>query len=243
LTENKMILPHGWQLPVAISERLGESVGRQRAIAEEGHLLLVLHKLPSAEGSKRQGLLFWRNAEGEWKSSEGREGVGALRVHLDAYSKVLEALDEAYERSQNAHDLFVILESAVPLHRAATNQAAALQIARESLPDAREIITLRDQASDIERAAELVHSDAKNALDYQIARQGEEQARLGHELSEAGHRLNLLAALFLPLSVIGGLFANSLKTGLEEAPIWVFWALLAGALVMGWMLRGKAPRK
>jgi hypothetical protein len=238
-----MILPHGWQLPEAITERLGESVGRQRAIIEEGQLLLVLHKLPSAEGSKRQGILFWRNVAGEWKSSEGREGVGALRVHLEAYSKTLEALDEAYEKAQSAHDLFVILESALPLQRAAKNQATALQTARESLPEAREIITLRDLASDIERAAELVYSDAKNALDYQIARQGEEQARLSHELSEAGHRLNLLAALFLPLSVIGGLFSGSLKNGLEESPIWVFWALLAGALILGFALRGRAPRK
>ncbi len=238
-----MILPHGWQLPESVTERLGESVGRQRAIVEDGHLLLVLHKLPSAEGSKRQGLLFWRNPEGEWKSSEGREGVGALRTHLEAYSKTLEALDEAYEKVQNAHDLFVILESAVPISRSAKNQATALQTARESLPDAREIITLRDTASDIERAAELVYTDAKNALDYQIARQGEEQARLGQELNEAGHRLNLLAALFLPLSVVGGLFANSLKTGLEDAPFWVFWAMLIGALLLGFALRGKAPRK
>lgn len=230
-------------MPEAVTERLGESVGRQRAIVEDGHLLLVLHKLPSAEGSKRQGVLFWRNGEGEWKSSEGREGVGALRVHLEAYSKAVEALDESYEKVQGAHDLFVILESTLPISRAAKNQATALQTARESLPEAREIISLRDMASDIERAAELVYTDAKNALDYQIARQGEEQSRLSHELSEAGHRLNLLAALFLPLSVIGGLFANSLHTGLEDAPSWVFWMMIASALLLGFALRGKAPRK
>ena len=237
-----MNFPHGWQLPEAITERLGESSGRQRAIAEEGHLLLVLHKVPSAEGSKRQSVLFWRNAEGEWKSSEGREGVGALRSHLEEFAKALEALDVTYEKAQNAHDYFAVLESAVPMSRSTKNQAAALQTARESLPDAREIITMRDLAADNERAAELVHADAKNALDYQIARQGEEQSRLSHELSEVGHRLNLLAALFLPLSVAGGLFANSLRSGLEEAPFWAFWLMIMGALVLGWLLRGRVTR-
>lgn len=237
-----MILPHGWQLPEAITERLGESAGRQRAIIEDGHLLLVLHKLPSAEGSKRQGVLFWRNVEGEWKSSEGREGIGAMRTHLDEFAKTLEKLDAAYEKAQSASEYFAVLESAVPLYRATKNQASALQAAREGLPDAHEIITLRDLAADNERAAELVHTDAKNALDYQIARQGEEQSRLSHELSEAGHRLNLLAALFLPLSVLGGLFSSSLKTGLEDSPSWVFWAMLCGALLLGFALRGKTRK-
>lgn len=237
-----MNLPHGWQLPEAITQRLGESSGRQRAIIEEGHLLLVLHKVPSAEGAKRQAVLFWRNAEGEWKSSEGREGIGALRAHLEEFAKALEVLDAAYEKAQSAHDYFAVLESAVPIYRSAKNQATALQVARESLPDAREIITMRDLAADNERAAELVHADAKNALDYQIARQGEEQSRLSNELSEVGHRLNLLAALFLPLSVAGGLFANSLRSGLEDAPVWAFWLMIMGALVLGWLLRGRVTR-
>jgi Mg2+ and Co2+ transporter CorA len=235
-------LPHGWQLPESIASRLGESSGRQRAIVEEGHLLLVLHKLPSAEGAKREGVFFWRQPQGQWKCSDGREGAVALRGHLESYLKALEQLDDAYEKADTASEYFAVLEAVVPMYRSSKNQLAALQAAREAIPQAREIITFRDMAGDIERAADLIHADAKNALDYKIARQGEEQSRISNELSEAGHRLNLLAALFLPMSVIGGAFGSSLKNGLEDSPTWVFWALMAGALLLGFALRGKAKR-
>lgn len=239
----KMNFPHGWQLPEAITSRVGESSGRQRALVEEEHLLLVLHQPPGPDGAKREGIFFWRLPNGEWKCSDGRGGLAPLRTHLEKYQRTLEQLDESYEKAETAHDYFAILEHAVPLHRASKNQFAALQTAREALPDARELITMRDLAGDAERAADLLHTDAKNALDYRIARQAEEQARLSHELSEAGHRLNLLAALFLPMSVIGGAFGSSLNSGLENAPPWVFWALLIGALMCGVFLRGSVPRR
>ncbi len=238
-----MNFPDGWQLPDAIGSHLGEGSGRQRALVEEGHLLLVLHKPPGPEGAKREGIFFWRVPNGEWKCSDGSDGLTALRTHLKNYLALLEQLDVNYEKAQTAHDYFEILESAVPMHRAAKNQLAALQTARVALPDAPELITMRDLAGDVERAADLLHTDAKNALDYRIARQAEEQARLGHELSEAGHRLNVLAAFFLPLSVIAGAFGSSLNSGLEDAPPILFWALLIGALLCGWLLRGGVPRR
>jgi hypothetical protein len=238
-----MNFPHGWELPEAISNRLGESSGRQRAIVEEGHLLLVLHKPPGAAGAKREGVFFWRMPDGEWKCSDGRGGVAPLRTHLETYVATLQKLEDAYEHATGATEYFEVLEAVVPLHRSAKNQYAALQSAREELPDAREIITLRDLAGDAERAADLLHTDAKNALDYRIARQAEEQSQLSNELSEAGHRLNLLAALFLPLSVIGGAFGSSLKSGLEDSGPWLFWALLSAALIAGLALRGSVPRK
>lgn len=238
-----MNFPAGWRLPEKIKERLGETAGRQRAIVEGEHLLLVLHKLPTDDSYKRDAALFWRQPNGEWKSSDGREGIGTVRTHLDAYVKALQNLEDDYEKANSATEHFCVLEAIVPISRAAKNQAATLQAARDALPDALDIITLRDIASDIERGTEIVHADAKNALDYKIARQAEEQSRLGNELSEAGNRLNLLAALFLPMSVIGAAFGSSLKSGLEESGPWLFWALLCGALMIGFLLRGKPPRK
>lgn len=233
-----MNFPPGWKLPDAIAERLGESSGRQRAIVEEGHLLLVLHKLPEAEGARREGIFFWRQPEGEWHCSNGKGGIGALRGHLESFLQKLGGLDDDYERAQSAKEYFAVLESVVPIHRAAKNQFAALQSAREALPEVRELITLRDLSGDVERAADLLHSDAKNALDFKVAQQAEEQARLGHELSESGHRLNLLAALFLPLSVIGGAFGSTLRSGFEGQGPWLFWTLLGVALLVGFWLRG-----
>ena len=45
-----MIIPPTWSLPEAIRVRLGQTTyGRQRAMFEEGHLLLVLHKPPGPD--------------------------------------------------------------------------------------------------------------------------------------------------------------------------------------------------
>ena len=50
-----MIIPPTWNLPEAIRVRLGQSTyGRQRAIVEEGHLLLVLHKPPGPDDRGRE---------------------------------------------------------------------------------------------------------------------------------------------------------------------------------------------
>lgn len=205
----------------------------------EGHLLLVLHRLPDPnQDLKREGILFWRTPDGEWKVSDGRSGVGALRTHLETYIHAAEELEADYERAADAVSYFRILEAITPLHRAAVNCHAALQSAREGLPEARELITLRDIAGDVERATELLQADAKNALDYQVARQNEEQARAANESANAGHRLNLLAALFLPLTAVTSIFGMSLPNGLEGAPSWVYWSIVAFGLVLGFVVRG-----
>lgn len=228
-----MNYPSGWQLPLAISERLGEHTGRQRAMIAEEHLLLILHKVPDAKSSNRSGVLFWRSPQGEWFSDDGRRGVVNVREHLRDYEQVLDRLEALYDRATTAQDYFGILEMVIPIHRAAANQHAALQSAREGVPEAREIISLRDMAGDIERAAELLHADAKIALDYRVAQQVEKQTQFANELAKNGQRLNLMAALFLPVSVVAGGFGTSLRSGLEEAPPWLFWILLLGSLVVG----------
>ena len=238
-----MNLPHGWQLPEAITQRLGESGGWQRALTEEGHVLLILHKAPKPGKAQRDVVFFWRQPEGEWKCSDGRPGLPALRTHLDGYLTRLQKLEEDYERAQSAHDYFEILESVVPMQRAAKNQFIALHTAREALPEVSELTTLRDLAGDAERAADLLMASSKNALDYKVARQAEEQSRISHDISQASHRLNLMIALFLPMSVVGGAFGSTLHSGLEAAPSWVFWTFLLGSLGVGLLLRGKPPQK
>ena len=70
-----------------------------------------------------------------------------------------------------------------------------------------------------------------------IARQGEEQARRAHQLVISGHRLNLLMALFLPLTAFGSLFSMHLANGLDDwhAP-WLFWSVVGAAGLTGLLL-------
>ncbi len=52
------LLPSDWNVPAVFRQRLGESAGRQRVMAADGHLLLVLHAPPGADEAGRRGRFF-----------------------------------------------------------------------------------------------------------------------------------------------------------------------------------------
>ena len=62
----KSVLPPSWEVPAQFRERLGERVGRQRAMMADGHLLLVLHRPPKKDEVERFPRLFWRKPDGTW---------------------------------------------------------------------------------------------------------------------------------------------------------------------------------
>lgn len=227
------LLPASWELPDAIVRRVGDTVGRQRAMIAEGHLLLLLHAVPDPEVADRQPALFWRAPDGAWRASVGRgAGATALMAHLKAYDDAVEALEKRTEAAETADDWFALIRWVVPLHRSARNMLATLQSAREALPDARQLIIARDLAIDVERGAELVHEEAEHGLRFAQAQQAEAQAEAAEQMARAGHRLNMLAALFLPLTAVGGLFGMNLPFGFEADP-WMFWAALGGSIAVG----------
>ena len=206
-------------------------------MSADGHLLLILHKVPEPGDSTRSSALFWRNPRGDWTSSEGGPGLGALNTHLESWRKVVDRIEAQMQQHASAESFFEVLQSTTPLLRTIRNTQRTLQEAREESPEDRPILLARDDAGELERAIELLHSDARNGMEYMIARQGEEQALRTHQLVLAGHRLNRLIALFLPLTAIGSMFGMNVSHGLERWPSpWLFWGLLATALVIGVLL-------
>ncbi len=239
-----MGLAQVWNLPESIRVRLGDKSGRQRAMLEDGHLLLILHKMPEGGKPEREGVFFWRQPDGAWESTGRGGGLGMLRKHVADYGRKVDQLEDAYHEAKSAADYFHLLEVLGPLSRAAKNLRDALQAAREGVPEDRDIIDLRDSALDVARAVELVHMDAKNALEFEIAKQAEEQARAGQEMARIGHKLNVLAAIFLPLTAITSVFGmTSLRSGLEEAPPWLFWMIFASGLLLGFIIRSQLAAK
>jgi hypothetical protein len=234
-----MIIPPTWSLPDSIRSRLGQTTyGRQRAIFEEGHLLLVLHKPPGPDDLKREGVLFWRNPSGEWQFSRGGPGPGGLKRHMQSYAEIEEKLVRDYEQANDVSQLFDLIEALTPLARSAHNLHLALQAAREAVKMDAFLIEMRDLAYEIERNFELLLDDARNALQYRNARQAEEQAQLSKEALQASHRLNILAALFLPLTAITSLFGMNFESGLDRHLPWLFWIVLATGIVLGFFIKG-----
>lgn len=243
-----MIVPPTWSLPEAIRVRLGQSTfGRQRAIVEDGHLLLILHKAPGPNERGREGLMFWRSPSGDWQFSRGGPGPGALKRHVQSYAEIEAALASKYEHALNTLALFDLVEALTPLVRAARNMHQALQTARDAIKNDAFLIEMRDLAYDIERNLELLLEDTRNEIQQRTARKAEEQAELSAAALQASHRLNILAALFFPLTAIASLFGMNLSHGLDmESPVF-FWLILVAGCALGfglktWMLgRPKSP--
>jgi Mg2+ and Co2+ transporter CorA len=238
-------LPSSWTLPLEIKQRLGQKeAGKQRTMVAENHLLLILHKVPKQGSRRRTGVFFWRTPNGDWRYSGGGDGLSKLRSHVKAYSDAEQVLTTQYEQAAAAADYFHLLEGLGPLRRSTANLYATLQAAREAIADDRNIIDLRDAAVDLNRTLELLYDDTKNALDYTLAKQAEEQARLSQKSVRTAQRLNILAAIFLPLTALSSVFGMNLHSGLEDQSILLFWVVLLAGIALGfatrgWVLRGK----
>lgn len=238
-----MQLPSSWELPESITKRLGaRTLGKQRAIVEDGHVLLILHRVPKPDAREPEPIVFWRQPDGTWLHRGPGSGLVALKTHVEEYERAEEKLHAAYDRAETATDFFHVLEEAGPLDRATRNLHAALQTAREGIRGDRELIGLRDEAGEIDRSTELLYNDAKGGLDFAIAKRGEEQAALGRQSLQTGHRLNVLAALFFPLTAIASIFGMGLRSGLDELGPWFFWLVVVASFLLGmgfrsWVLR------
>lgn len=206
------ILPAAWQVPQVFRDRLGSRAGSQRAMQADRQLLLVLHAAPKPDETERVGRFFWRAEDGSWSSNEFGNGVAALNKHLDQYDSSLAALDQQEAEATTADHYFDVLHALSPVRRAAINLHRVLQDARKMFPEYREIIDARDRAYSIERVAELLTSETKNALDLNVARRAEEQAQASQRMAFASHRLNILVAIFFPIATVAAIFGIDLET-------------------------------
>ena len=231
------LIPEDWEVPAIFRQRLGDQVGRQRPMIADGHLLLVLHQPPRHDQNERRPAIFWRNPAGEWRASGDESGGTALESHFAEYHSRLLELDEQEVDARKAEELFTILSEVTPLHRSARHQHAALQEARDQIKEARDLIYFRDRTYEIERAAELLYTDAKNALDFSIARRAEEQAQSSYQMAVSSHRLNVLAAFFFPIATLSAMFGINMQHGFETE--WApqpFLVTMIGGLLIGFVL-------
>lgn len=226
-----MKLPLTWNLPVNISNRLGQkSFGKQRAIVAEEHLLLVLHKAPEPGDRDRETVLFWRKPDGRWECSKGGVALQQLTHHIKEYDLAEDKLNQAYNNAQTAEDYFTLLEAITPLQLAIENLHTTLQTAREAIPQDRDLIDFRDWAYEIERTLDILYINTKNALDFKVAKETESSTK-------AAHRLNILASIFFPLTAISCVFGMNLTSGLESQSILFFWIIFLAGIWLGLVVR------
>ncbi|QDT43093.1 CorA-like Mg2+ transporter protein [Gimesia alba] len=241
------LLPATWNVPTEFVDRLGKQVGRQRTMIAEGHLLIILHAPPQPEDMYRKGRLFWREPDANWHSSEFKGGPNALNWHLDEYQQLLEDFDEKVDQATSSLDYLEVLNHLGPVYRALCHMTQALQMAREAIPKDKLLIDFRDNAYRLERTAELLIQDAKNALEYVVARQAEEQAKVSARIELSSHRLNLLIAYFFPIATLSTIFGSNFRHGYEKYQTpYPFWIMVGTGLALGFLIHlflKRAPRK
>jgi hypothetical protein len=226
-------LPEHFDLEPELREQLGNRPGHQRCVEGRGELLLVVHEVPKPRVPEREALFFWKREDGRWTQAGG-PGISELSDLLGRYERAIDAHEEVIDSAETAGEIFAILRHAGPLARATRNLVQALEQALTAEPDDRDIRNLRDRAREIERAADLLHADARVTLEFWSAEQNEEQARSSERLGKIAYRLNLLAGFFLPLVSIGGLLGMNVDFPYFVRPL--FWSVCFGGLLIGGLL-------
>jgi hypothetical protein len=232
VTEN-FKLPDHYHIEPELCEQLSGRPGHQRCMEGAGELLLVLHEVPRPAIPERDAHFFWKHQDGSWMQPSGT-GLSDLGELLDRFAKAIDAHEEVIDEADTAAEIFAILRHSGPLSRSTRNLVQALEQALATDADDREIRGYRDRAKEIERAADLLNTDAKVALDFWRAVQSEKHARSGARLNRIAFRLNLLAGFFLPLVALGGLFG--MNVDLPEFTKPMFWLILLGGLMIGAVL-------
>lgn len=228
------LIPSSWSsFPAEFRARLGSTVGRQRVMVAESHVLIVAHMVPEHDEATRRGVLFWRDGTAEWRCSLGDPGALAIELHLDRYAKKIDFYEVQEAAASKADDYLPLLEGLAPIVRSTRNLLESMEEARKVLMDDRSIIDHRDRAYDLSRQAELLYEDAKNSMDVAVVRRADEQAQATHQMTVAAHRLNILAATFFPFATLGAIFGTTLTDNWawsrSAVPFAVF--LVAGLLI------------
>ncbi len=225
--------PLNWALPPEIEARMGEgTVGRQRVIAEADHVLIILHRPPEPDRLDREPVLFLRKPDGSLLANGFEQGGLKLKKLLADYRQRWEECDKDYDTAETAKQLLRLMETVAPLNRSVHNLAGTLQAARDAAKGDKFLIGMRDESEEIARAFELLAADAKLKLDYRIASNSEAQAEQTRLMTSAQHRLNVLAAITLPVMAVATVLGMNVSHGLEgRSPFVFFWVLLVGLLI------------
>jgi hypothetical protein len=234
-TKAPTFVPKTWDLPESLRVRLGDQAGKQRLMDEDGHLLLILHRVPKPEDDeRREAVLFWCNAAGDWRTTATGGGLAALDAHLGEFRDCIHALDDAVESARTPRDYFSVMRAVNPVLRTTRSLLAVMQEARKARPKERRLIVLRDHAADLERAIDLAAGDARSGMEFALAESNEAQAREARVANAEARRLNHMVAFFFPLATLVSIFGMEDPSQVLAMP--GFWAVIGIGLAMGTLL-------
>lgn len=228
MPQETLKLPAHFSIEPELREQLSSRAGQQRCLEGHDEVLLIVHDVPPPSVSTRTPLLFWKRHDGRW-TQPGGPGISEMGDLLGRYAEIIESHHAVVTRAENAADILAILRHAGPLSRASRDLAHALDQTLASEPSDREIRGFRDRAKEIERAAELLHADARMTLEFIRTEHGQSLARSAELILKTAQQLLLVAAVFLPLIALG-IFIG-LSGALPAIMQWVIWSVIGLSLL------------
>jgi hypothetical protein len=233
-------LPAHFEIEPELREQFSNRPGHQRCVEGQDELLLVVHEVPKPGIPEREVLFFWKRRDGRW-CQPGGGGLNQLGELLDRYAETIDQQQRVLDGAGTAAQIFGVLRHAGPLVRSTRNLLLALQQGLAADLENREIRACRDRARELERAAELLHADARVMLEYWQAARTEEQARACTRLDKNVFRVSLVLGFFLPLLVLSSLCGMQVTIPASMRP-W-FWGLLLTGLAAGTLWLWRAGRQ
>lgn len=235
MPQETLKLPAHYSIEPELRDQLSSRAGQQRCLEGHDEVLLIVHDVPPPAISSRTPLLFWKRHDGCW-TQPGGPGISELADLLSRYGEIIGTHQEVVTRAENAAEILAILRHAGPLSRSSRDLAQALDQTLASEPNDREIRGFRDRAKEIERAAELLHTDARMTLEFIRTEHGQSLARSAELILKTARQLLLVAAVFLPLIALG-IFIG-LSGALPAFMQWVIWGVIAVSLLAAaWLSR------
>lgn len=233
----KSIIPKSWNVSPTIRQRVGEDVGRQRLMEEDGQVLVILHQVPNVEQkSHRDAALFWCDGGGDWKSLPISGGKSELKTIVSQYQQKVDELDQILEEAEDPEVVHGVIDAATPVVRAGRHATQVLSELRKVMREDMDILATRDLAVNMERSGELLLQDAKSSLEYMIAKNAAAQAKDAQRAAREAQKLNRLAAFFFPLMTIAAILGMNAPGGMMgDLSVWI---VVAVGLVFGAVVRG-----
>lgn len=164
-------LPSPYQLESDLLARLSGCPIHQRCVVGQGGVLLVVHEVPMPGVPEREALFFWKREDNQWVQPSVCEGLHELADLIERYAMTIDAHEEELNVADQAASLFAILRHCGPLVRSLRNMANAFEQVMAIDQEDRAMMGMLDRAHELVRAAELLHSDEKMALQFQQAEQ------------------------------------------------------------------------
>ncbi|TVR42280.1 MAG: hypothetical protein EA402_11980 [Planctomycetota bacterium] len=225
-----------WPLPESIHRRLGRhSLGRQRIIHEEDHLLLVLHHPPEPGSLERHGHLILRLPDGCWMADGHEQGLPTLQRLFSSYEELVQLLMGEAKQADQALLILGLLHRLTPLVRSSDYLRQTLQQAREAVREDRDLIGFRDRADALWRTLSLLQEELHFSLEAIQSAKAEEEVIESRMARENQRKLNLLAAMTFPLMAIAAVFSMYSYAG-GGPGLLSFSAVLVIGLLIGYLL-------